>query len=75
MSFQPDFILEYAHYLGSYYRDNGYQNIQIFSDSYVALNGRRSQRFIDPNFNLLSTKESFYKKKWILPLNDEIKGF
>lgn len=75
MSFQPDFILEYAHYLGLYYRDNGYQNIQIFSDSYVALNGRRSQRFIDPNFNLLSTKESFYKKKWILPLNDEIKGF
>jgi len=32
-------------------------------------------RFIDPNFDLLSTKESFSSKKWILPLNYEIKGF
>ena len=74
MSFQPDFILEYANYLGDYYKNKGHQNIQVFADSFVALNGRRSQRFVDKDFNLYGVKESFKNKKWILPLNDEIKG-
>jgi len=74
MSFQPDFILEYAHYLGKHFKDKGHQNTQIFVDSFVALNGRPSQRFIDPNFDLLKAQESFSNKDWILPLNDEIKG-
>lgn len=74
MSFQPDFILEFAHHLGAYYKGKGHRNIQIFADSFVALNGRPSQRFIDPNFDLLATEESFYNKEWILPLNDKIKG-
>ena len=74
MSFQPDFILEYAHYLGEHFKKQGHKNIQIFADSFVALNGRPSQRFIDPNIDLLSKKESFYNKSWILPLNDVIKG-
>ena len=71
MSFQPDFILEYAHYLGETYKELGYENIEIFADSYVALNGRASQRYIDPEVNLLQEKESFKNKSWILPLNDE----
>ena len=74
MSFQPDFILEYAHHLGKHFKDKGHQNTQIFVDSFVALNGRPSQRFIDPNFDLLKAQESFSNKDWILPLNDEIKG-
>ena len=74
MSFQPDFILEYAHYLGEHFKNQGHENIQIFADSFVALNGRINQRFIDPDFNLLKTQKSFYNKNWILPLNDEIKG-
>ena len=28
MSFQPDFILEYAHYIGDYYNKNGLNNVQ-----------------------------------------------
>ena len=75
MSFQPDFILEYAHYLGDSYTALGYENIQVFVDSYVALNGRLSQRYIDEKVDLYKEKESFKHKKWILPLNDEIKGF
>ena len=75
MSFQPDFILEYAHYLGDSYTALGYENIQVFVDSYVALNGRLSQRYIDEKVDLCKEKESFKHKKWILPLNDEIKGF
>ncbi|WP_179316917.1 HTTM domain-containing protein [Winogradskyella undariae] len=74
MSFQPDFILEYAHYLGDHFKSQGHQNIQVFVDCYVALNGRLSQPYIDPKIDLYKEKESFKHKNWILPFNDEIKG-
>ena len=75
MSFQPDFILEYAHYLGDHFKNQGHQNIQVFAESYVGLNGRSSRQFIDPNVDLYQEKESFKHKTWVLPLEDEIKGF
>ena len=68
MSFQPDFILEYAHYLGEYYNQQGLKNIKVFAESYVSLNGRKSQKYIDPNINLLEVEESFKNKTWIMPL-------
>lgn len=74
MSFQPDFILEYAHYLGDHFKSQGHKNIQVFVDSYVALNGRLSQPFINSEIDLYQEKESFKPKNWILPFNDEIKG-
>ena len=74
MSFQPDFILEYAHYLANHFEKQGHQNIQVFADSFVALNGRPSKRFIDPSTNLNQEIESFKHKKWVLPLKDEIHG-
>ena len=73
MSFQPDFILEFAHYLGEKYSTNEY-SVEVYAESFVALNGRRSKRFIDPKINLFKEKESFKNKTWILPLEDEIKG-
>lgn len=71
MSFQPDFILEYAHYLGEFYKKKGVDNIKVFADSFVSLNGRKSQRFVDPDINLLEIKDSFRNKEWILPLKNE----
>ena len=59
MSFQPDFILEYAHYLGDIFSSNKNENVQVFVDSYVALNGRLSQRYIDKTVDLYKEKESF----------------
>ncbi|MEO8933777.1 MAG: HTTM domain-containing protein [Xanthomarina sp.] len=75
MSFQPDFILEYAHYLGDHFSSQGHKNIQVFAESYVALNGRLSQPYIDSTVDLYKEKESWKHKTWILPFNDEIKGF
>jgi len=74
MSFQPDFILEYAHYLRDHFEQQGHKNVEVYVESYVALNGRRSQPFVDPNVDLARKKESFKHKDWILPFNDEIKG-
>ncbi|WP_127846498.1 HTTM domain-containing protein [Psychroflexus aestuariivivens] len=74
MSTQPDFILEYAHYLGDHFKSQGHQPIEIYVESYVALNGRRSQPYIDPGVDLLKQYESFKSKTWILPFKDDIKG-
>jgi hypothetical protein len=41
----------------------------------VSLNGRPSQELIDPKVDLLEQEESLKTKKWIKPLNYEIKGF
>jgi hypothetical protein len=75
MSFQPDFILEYAHFLGNHFKAQGHENIQVFADSYVALNGRLSQPYVDSKIDLYQEKESFKHKNWILPFKDDIKGF
>ncbi len=75
MGSQPDFILEYAHYLGDHFSKQGHKNVGVFVDSYVALNGRLSKPFIDKAVNLYTEKESFEPKNWILPFTDEIKGF
>lgn len=74
MSFQPDFIIQYAHYLADHFEKDGHENLEVFVDSYVALNGRMSTPYIDPNVNLLTLKDSFKPKKYILPFNDKIKG-
>ena len=75
MSFQPDFILEFAHYLGDYYNNNGYSNVEVYAESYVTLNGRTSKLFVDPNVDLMKEKRGFSNKNWITKLEDEIKGF
>ena len=75
MSTQPDFILQYAQFLGKHFTAQGHKNIAVYVESYVALNGRLSQPYIDPKVNLLEQEESFGTKDWILEYKDEIKGF
>jgi hypothetical protein len=74
MATQPDFILEYAHFLKQHFEAQGHKNLGVFVESYVALNGRRSRPYIDPTVDLTQQQESFKHKDWILPFEDEIKG-
>lgn len=75
MSFQPDFILEYAHYLAELHRQKfGHDDVEVYADVQVALNGRSSQPFIDKSCNLAAEKRGYSPKKWILPFNDTIYG-
>ncbi len=67
MAIQPDFILQFAHFLKKEYETkHGFVNPIITVDAHVALNGNISKRFIDPTVNLATIKESFYPKKWVL---------
>jgi hypothetical protein len=75
MSFQPDFILEYAHFLEDHFRSSENRgDLQIYAESYVALNGRPSQVYINPKIDLSQEKRSWAPKTWILPFNDTIYG-
>jgi hypothetical protein len=75
MSAQPDMILQYAHIIRDHYAKRGFISPRVYVDSYAALNGRPGRALIDPNTDLAKEEESFKHKTWILPLNDEIKGF
>ena len=67
MSTQADFILEYAHYLAQHFESQGHQNVEVYVESYVALNGQPSQPFIDPTIDLTKVKINLKHKNWILP--------
>ena len=71
MSFQPDMILEYAHYLGDTFKKRGFNDVSVYADSYVTLNGRPSKRFIDPNVDLFKQKNDLKHKTWIIPIKDD----
>ena len=75
MSFQSDFILEYAHYLGDYYKNKGIKKPEVYVDAFVTLNGRKSKRYIDNKTNLYEIKRSLKSKEWILNLDEKIYGF
>ena len=71
MSIQPDFILQFAHFLKKEYQEKHDINDPIVTvESYVALNGRTSQQLIAPDVNLAEIKDSFAPKKWILPFRE-----
>ena len=74
MSFQPDMILEYAHYLGTTFEKRGFKDVSVYADSYVTLNGRPSKRFIDPKVDLYKQKNDLMHKTWVIPIKDDIKS-
>ena len=74
MATQPDFILEYALYLEQYYQQQGIADPEIYVESYVSLNGRGSQPYVNPDIDLTQQDISPHNRNWILPFNDEIKG-
>jgi len=71
MATQPDFILEYAHYLAAVYRARGIADPAVYVESYVALNGQSSRPFIDPTVDLTQVQPSFLPATWILPYHAE----
>ena len=75
MASQPDMILQYAHLLKDHYASQGWQNPEVYVDSYVSLNGRMGKPLVNPQTDLAKEKETLLHKSWILPFENEIKGF
>ncbi len=71
MSFQPDMILEFAHFLKRHYEAKGVHNPEVRAEVYVTMNGRLGKLLIDPQVNLAEIKEGFGNKDWILPFHEQ----
>ena len=67
MAIQPDFILQFAHFLAKEYEEkHGFVNPIVTVDAHVAMNGRISQQFIKSDVNLAEIKDRFLPKKWVI---------
>ena len=66
MAQDPDLIRAFARHLAADLRKQGHPQIQIRADAFATLNGRPSQRMIDPKVNLAARVPG----GWILPLAD-----
>lgn len=65
MSTQPDMILAFAHHLA----DALGPGTRIYVDTYVSLNGRRSQRLIDPTVDVSAIDTVSELRPWLKPLS------
>lgn len=72
---QPDFILEFAHHLAGEYRLANGALPAVYVESYVALNGRGSQVYVDPAINLTNISPATPRTEWLMPFEDKIYGF
>jgi hypothetical protein len=63
----PDFALQFAHYLERDFRDRGYEDVEIYADSWVSVNGRSSKQLIDPDVDLSERNRTLGHYEWILP--------
>ncbi|WP_116124775.1 HTTM domain-containing protein [Lewinella sp. IMCC34183] len=75
MATQPDFLLEFGHFLADHYRSRGMADPRVYVDSYVALNGRLSTRYVDPELDLTEISPDAPPCTWLLPFEDTIYGF
>ncbi|MBL4687191.1 MAG: HTTM domain-containing protein [Nannocystaceae bacterium] len=66
MSMQPDMILSYAHHIARRMAAQGYRDVAVYADAWASLNGRPSQRLIDPDTDLAAVRDGFANKAWIV---------
>ncbi|AYV55499.1 HTTM domain-containing protein [Leptospira kmetyi] len=71
MSYQPDLILQFAHWAGKNEKERTGQEVSVYADVMVSLNGRKSQVLIDPERDLMKVSNSLANKEWILSGDEE----
>jgi hypothetical protein len=67
MSFQPDMVQQFAHFLAQRFAQDGYANVQVRAEVYASFNGRPSRLLIDPTIDLAQEPLTLWKKSWIVP--------
>jgi vitamin K-dependent gamma-carboxylase len=67
MATQPDMILELAHVIAGDFRSRGVRDPEVRVDAFASLDGRPSERLIDPSIDLAAEPEGLGAKSWILP--------
>lgn len=65
MSFQPDMILQFAHFLGEHYAKQGLCAPKVRVEAFVTLNGRPSKLLIDPQIDLMTVEDGWGLRTWV----------
>lgn len=66
MTYQPDMMLQFAHFLETQYRENPEDNLIVTVEAYVTHNGRPSRLIIDPTRDLSDIQRTIWASDWIL---------
>ncbi len=66
MVYQPDMILQFAHYLADAHPGAARHQLAVYAEVYVSHNGRGSKLLIDPRQNLLEVGRDLPPAAWIL---------
>jgi hypothetical protein len=69
MATQPDLVLAYAHLVHRRFAAQGH-DVEVRADAWCALNGRPSQRFLDPTVDLAAIDDSLAPYGFVLPLRE-----
>ena len=67
MAYQPDMILSTAHLIAHDMDERGRRGVEVRADVFVAFNGRKAARLIDPDVDLAQVEPGIGPKPWILP--------
>ena len=67
MATQPDLILETAHLIARDFAARGHPAALVRADVFVAMNGRRYARLVDPQTDLAAVNHGIAPKGWLLP--------
>ena len=67
---KPNMILELAHHIADKYREQGYQDVEVYADCRLSFNGRPYLPFIDKTVNLAAEKRSLRHYSWVLHLEE-----
>jgi len=64
----PDLLLQFAHFLDAHYRTQGISDPIVNLRGRCSLNGRKWDRFVDPELDLSTLSRNLKHNEWILPL-------
>ena len=70
MAFQPDMLLQYAHFLADHYQQPHSPAPAVRAEVYVTFNARPSRLFISPTENLAVLQDTWEDKNWIFPIEE-----
>ena len=67
MAYRPDMIRATARIIADDMALRGRPNVEVRADVFVTINGRKAERFIDPDADLASIEPRIGPSPWVLP--------
>lgn len=72
MASRPFLVLQFAHFLRDKYTLPGEKPAEVYVETKTRVNGRKSQRLIDPTVNLSNIEPSEVPGDWVFPLRQPV---